>query len=105
MPGENLTRLEAQERAAFLAVESYAVALDLTTGPETFRSTTTVRFTADGGTTTFIDAITAEVHSVTLNGATARREGRERRAADPARRSAAAERAHGRRRLRVHEHR
>ena len=59
MPGENLTRLEAQERAAFLAVESYAVALDLTTGPETFRSTTTVRFTADGGTTTFIDAITA----------------------------------------------
>ncbi len=70
MPGENLTRLEAQERAAFLAVEAYAVALDLTTGPETFRSTTTVRFTADGGTSTFIDAITAEVHSVTLNGAT-----------------------------------
>ena len=68
MPGENLTRLEAQERAAFLAVESYAVALDLTTGPETFRSTTTVRFTADGGTKTFIDAITAEVHGVTLNG-------------------------------------
>ncbi len=69
MPGENLTRLEAQERAAFLAVESYAVVLDLTTGPETFRSTTTVRFTADGGTSTFIDAITSEVHSVTLNGA------------------------------------
>ena len=68
MPGENLTRLEAQERAAFLAVESYAVELDLTTGAETFRSTTTVRFTADGGTTTFIDAITSEVHSVTLNG-------------------------------------
>ncbi|MEO5921091.1 MAG: aminopeptidase N [Pseudolysinimonas sp.] len=68
MPGENLTRLEAQERAAFLAVESYAVALDLTTGPEIFRSSTTVRFTADGGTSTFIDAITAEVHSVTLNG-------------------------------------
>ncbi len=69
MPGENLTRLEAQERAAFLDVESYAVVLDLTTGPETFRSTTTVRFTADGGTSTFIDAITSEVHSVTLNGA------------------------------------
>jgi len=69
VPGENLTRLEAQERAAFLAVESYAVDLDLTTGPETFRSSTTVRFTADGGTTTFIDAITSKVHSVTLNGA------------------------------------
>ena len=69
MPGENLTRLEAEERAALLAVESYAIALDLTTSPETFRSTTTVIFTADGGTTTFIDAITAEVHSVTLNGA------------------------------------
>ena len=68
MPGENLTRLEAQERAAFLAVESYAVELDLTTGAETFRSTTTVRFTADGRTATFIDAITSEVHSVTLNG-------------------------------------
>lgn len=69
MPGENLTRLEAQERAAFLAVESYAVALDLTTGDETFRSATTVTFTADGGTSTFIDAITHRVHSVTLNGA------------------------------------
>ncbi len=68
MPGENLTRLEAQERAAFLAVQSYAVELDLTTGSETFRSTTTVRFAADGGTTTFIDAITSAVHSVTLNG-------------------------------------
>ncbi|HEX7834411.1 MAG TPA: aminopeptidase N, partial [Pseudolysinimonas sp.] len=68
MPGENLTRLEAEERAALLAVESYAIALDLTTSPETFRSTTTVRFAADGGTTTFIDAITAAVHSVTLNG-------------------------------------
>jgi aminopeptidase N len=68
VPGENLTRLEAQERAAFLTVESYAVALDLTTGGETFRSITTVVFDADGGTSTFIDAITAKVHSVTLNG-------------------------------------
>jgi aminopeptidase N len=69
VPGENLTRIEAQERASFLDVESYAVALDLTSGPETFRSTTTVKFTARGGTKTFIDAITAKVHSVTLNGA------------------------------------
>ncbi|WBU39034.1 aminopeptidase N [Homoserinibacter sp. YIM 151385] len=68
MPGENLTRIEAQERAALLEVESYDVALDLTSGTETFRSTTTVRFRASGGTKTFIDAITRTVHSVTLNG-------------------------------------
>ncbi|HEU0206458.1 MAG TPA: aminopeptidase N [Pseudolysinimonas sp.] len=68
MPGENLTRLEAQERKAILSVESYVVDLDLTTGPDTFRSTTTVRFTAQGGTTTFLDAVTAKVHSITVNG-------------------------------------
>jgi len=69
MPGENLTRLEAQERKALLSVQSYAVELDLTTGSETFGSTTTVRFTAAEGASTFIDAITKTVHSVTLNGA------------------------------------
>ncbi|TFD74775.1 aminopeptidase N [Cryobacterium fucosi] len=68
MPGENLTRIEAQERAALIAVRSYAVALDLTTGAETFGSTTTVEFAATPGATTFIDAITSTVHSVTLNG-------------------------------------
>ncbi len=68
MPGENLTRLEAQERASVISVESYAIAIDVTTGPTTFRSTTTVTFTATAGTSTFIDAITAAVHSITLNG-------------------------------------
>ncbi|MGX5680072.1 aminopeptidase N [Schumannella luteola] len=68
MPGENLTRVEAQERKAILDVQSYEVALDLTTGPETFASSTTVRFTAKAGASTFIDAITRTVHSVTLNG-------------------------------------
>ena len=68
MPGENLTRLEAQERKALLAVQSYAIALDVTTGAETFRSTTTVTFTARAGAATFIDAITTRVHAVTLNG-------------------------------------
>lgn len=67
MPGENLTRAEAQERRALLDVESYDIHLDLTTGPETFRSTTTVRFRSSGAPT-FIDAITARVHAVTLNG-------------------------------------
>ena len=45
------------------------LARDLTTGAETFGSTTTVRFTATPGASTFIDAITKNVHSVTLNGA------------------------------------
>ena len=68
MPGENLTRAEAQERASLVSTSSYSIALDLTTGPETFRSTTTVRFTATPGASTFIDAITRTVHKVTLNG-------------------------------------
>ncbi len=68
MPGENLTRAEAQERAATLAIESYDVVLDLTQGAVTFGSVTTVRFTATPGTSTFIDAITKTVRSVTLNG-------------------------------------
>ena len=68
MPGENLTRVEAQERKALIDVASYEVALDLTTSPETFASTTRVHFTAKPGSSTFIDAITKTVHSVTLNG-------------------------------------
>jgi len=68
VPGENLTRIEAEERAALVTVHDYDVVLDLTTGPETFRSTTTVRFAASAGASTFIDAITRTVHSVTLNG-------------------------------------
>ncbi|CAN5314914.1 aminopeptidase N [soil metagenome] len=68
MPGENLTRAEAQERKALVDVASYEIELDLTTGAETFGSTTVVRFTAKEGSSTFIDAITAAVHSVILNG-------------------------------------
>jgi aminopeptidase N len=68
VPGENLTRSEAAERKALLDVSSYDVSLDLTTGEETFRSTTIVRFRAKPGSSTFIDALTRTVHSVTLNG-------------------------------------
>ena len=68
MPGENLTRIEAQERRGVLDTQSYEVELDLTTGPEVFRSTSTVRFTATEGASTFIDLIARRVHSVTLNG-------------------------------------
>jgi aminopeptidase N len=68
VPGENLTRLEAEERQSIVQTHAYEVSLDLTQGPETFRSTTTVHFDAKPGSSTFIDAITKTVHSVTLNG-------------------------------------
>ena len=68
MPGENLTRIEAQERAGIVSVQTYDVELDLTRGAEVFASTTRVRFTATPGASTFIDAITKTVHAVTLNG-------------------------------------
>jgi len=69
MPGQNLTRIEAQERAAALEVQSYQVEIDLTQGAEFFGSTTRVRFTSKTpGISTFIDAITNSVHSVVLNG-------------------------------------
>ena len=68
MPGDNLTRLEAQERKATVDVSNYDITLDLTTGEETFRSTTVVTFTATPGSSTFIDAIIRTAHSVNLNG-------------------------------------
>jgi aminopeptidase N len=71
MPGENLTRLEAQARAAIITVDSYRVELDLKPNETTFAATTTVRFNSrEVGASTFIDAITAKVHSVVLNGET-----------------------------------
>ena len=69
MPGENLTRLEAADRAKLLKVHTYEVELDLTKGEKTFGSKTTVNFAShEVGASTFIDAITAEVRSITLNG-------------------------------------
>ncbi|MEO6942270.1 MAG: aminopeptidase N [Terrimesophilobacter sp.] len=69
MPGDNLTRLEAQERKALINVNSYDVSLDLTTGDDVFRSITVVNFSAKPGASTFIDAFTRTVHSIELNGA------------------------------------
>ncbi|HKU09842.1 aminopeptidase N [Sinomonas sp.] len=69
MPGTNLTRSEAVERAkAVRRVESYHVELDLTGSERVFGSKTTVEFDAVAGSHTFIDAITDSVRSVTLNG-------------------------------------
>ncbi len=64
----NLTRAEARERAELISVESYDINLDLTRGDEVFGSTTVVRFGAQPGASTFIDAVTSKVHRVTLNG-------------------------------------
>ena len=68
MPGQNLTHLEATKRSATVHTRSYDVVLDLTHGETVFRSTTTVRFTATPGASTFIDLIAPTVHSITLNG-------------------------------------
>jgi len=69
VPGKNLTRDEAHERADLLSVATYDVALDLTTGPTTFGTRSTVEFTtAHEGASTFIDLIAASVEKITLNG-------------------------------------
>jgi aminopeptidase N len=71
----NLTRVDAQARAALLDVSSYEVELDLTDGggkpgERTFRSRTTVEFGCRGpASSTFIDVIADGFHEVTLNGA------------------------------------
>jgi aminopeptidase N len=66
----NLTRSDALARAALLRVESYDVAVDLAEpGRPTFRSTATVRFSANApGAATFVDVVAESFHSVTLNG-------------------------------------
>ncbi|MEU6660752.1 aminopeptidase N [Streptomyces sp. NPDC046821] len=76
MPGENLSREEAHERAGLLSVDGYEVRLDLRSavgeaegeGPRTFRSVTTIRFRAEPGAATFVDLIAPSVNAVTLNG-------------------------------------
>ncbi|WMX47069.1 aminopeptidase N [Streptomyces roseicoloratus] len=71
MPGTNLTREEAQQRAKLLSVDAYEVELDLTGAQEggTYRSVTTVRFdSAEAGAETFIDLVAPAVHEVVLNG-------------------------------------
>ncbi|QHA04755.1 aminopeptidase N [Streptomyces broussonetiae] len=82
MPGTNLTREEAQQRAELLTVDSYEIDLDLSgaqdggtarsseagSGGGTYRSVTTVRFDVARGGESFIDLVAPTVHEVTLNG-------------------------------------
>ncbi|WP_372407694.1 aminopeptidase N [Streptomyces luteireticuli] len=79
MPGENLTREEARQRAALLTVDGYEVHLDVRSatgpdtgdGPRTFRSVSTIRFRcAEPGASGFADLVAPSVTAVTLNGRT-----------------------------------
>jgi len=70
VPGLNLSRAEAKDRADHLYVNSYVVTLDVTKGEETFYSKSEVSFTCNKpGYSTFIDAVGRSVISATLNGA------------------------------------
>jgi aminopeptidase N len=74
MAPPNLTRADAERRAALVQVADYTVELDLTdgggkAGEATFATTTTVRFACrEPGAGSWIDLIAAEVGSATLNG-------------------------------------
>ncbi|MCH0566728.1 aminopeptidase N [Streptomyces sp. MUM 2J] len=77
MPGENLSRDEARERAALLSVDGYEVSLDLRSalgeqegdGPRTFRSVSVVRFRCnEPGASSFADLVAPQVTAVSLNG-------------------------------------
>jgi aminopeptidase N len=68
-----LTRDQAAERAALVTVDNYRIDLDLTdgngaAGERTFRSVTTVTFSALAGADTVIDIAADTVRSATLNG-------------------------------------
>ena len=64
----NLTRDDARTRAQLIDVDSYDITLVLDGNGDTFRSITTVRFSAQDGADSFIDSITDTVTSVVLNG-------------------------------------
>uniref|UniRef100_UPI00083820E3 aminopeptidase N n=1 Tax=Piscicoccus intestinalis TaxID=746033 RepID=UPI00083820E3 len=69
MPGENLTRDEARERAELLTVSAYEVSLDVTASATTFPTTSRIRFTCHRpGASTFVDFLGETVRSITLNG-------------------------------------
>lgn len=69
MPGTNLTQAEAAARSALLQITTYDVTLDLTTGPDTFVSTSRITFSATTpGASTFADLVGASNVTALLNG-------------------------------------
>jgi len=70
VPGVNIARSEAAERAKHLTIESYDISLDLTVGSEIFLSTSRIIFNcATPNYSTFLDAVGKSIKSATLNGA------------------------------------
>ena len=68
MPGTNLTRDEAKDRARLIDVDSYDVTLDLT-GETLFSSTTRLCFRCtEPGAETFADLVNGSLDHVVLNG-------------------------------------
>ena len=68
MPGKNLTRDEAMQRSRQIATHSYEVATDVTDGPNTFATSSRVRFTCHEAGDSFIDFIGESVRRVELDG-------------------------------------
>jgi len=78
VPGANLSREEARERARLLSIDGYEVHLDVTSatrpveagqGTGTFRSRTVLRFRcAEPGASSFADLLAPAVRAVLLNG-------------------------------------
>ncbi|MBR7742858.1 aminopeptidase N [Phycicoccus sp. BSK3Z-2] len=69
MPGTNLTRDEAATRASLVSVSTHDVELDVTTGPTTFATTSTIRFSCSSpGAETFVDFLDGTVEEIVLNG-------------------------------------
>jgi aminopeptidase N len=69
LPGPNLTREEAADRAALLEVQRYDVDLHVALGATTFRTSSTVSFAcARPGESTFLDLVADSVEHIVLNG-------------------------------------
>jgi aminopeptidase N len=69
MPGTNLTREEAQQRAAVVTPTEYVVELDLSgESTERFGSITTIQFNGTPGSSTFADLVDSDIAAITLNG-------------------------------------
>ncbi|HKU01739.1 MAG TPA: aminopeptidase N [Arthrobacter sp.] len=72
MSHENLQRSEAAERSALISTTSYDVSLDVRQAADPavpgYTSRSVITFTAEPGSSTFLDFIGSSVHSVLLNG-------------------------------------
>ncbi|MEV7662416.1 aminopeptidase N [Paenarthrobacter sp. NPDC089316] len=72
MSNHNLSRDEAATRSALITTHSYDVTLDVRDAADPavagYPSTSTITFSAQAGSSTFLDFISGGVHSVVLNG-------------------------------------